>query len=109
MGYSALLAHEFLDLEDVLSKKTQALAGMVQRSKHLVVFAGAGLSTASGIHDYASVAEGSLASSSSSVKTPFDAEPTLSHRVLAALSRTGKLKHLVQQNHDGLVPILLCG
>jgi len=39
------------------------------------------------------------------VKKPLsnlDAEPTLSHRVLTALSRAGYLKHWIQQNHDGL-------
>jgi hypothetical protein len=30
------------------------------------------------------------------------AQPTLSHRVMAAVHRAGHLKHWVQQNHDGL-------
>jgi hypothetical protein len=34
--------------------------------------------------------------------SPWEAQPTLAHRVLVGMHKAGKLKHWVQQNHDGL-------
>merc|ERR1719478_1672050 len=34
--------------------------------------------------------------------SPWEAQPTLAHRVLVGMYKAGQLKHWVQQNHDGL-------
>ena len=78
---------------------------MLKSSKHAVAYTGAGISTASGIDDYASKSKASIATGSRA-KRPrksfgLDAEPTFSHFVLAKLHEAGMLKHWVQQNHDG--------
>lgn len=104
-GYNSVAAHEFLDMEEVLQAKVKQLAAMVRRAKRLVVYAGAGLSTASGITDVASKANnrGVLAKLGPNiVVSPFDAEPNLGHRSIAALARAGLVWRFIQQNHDGL-------
>ena len=69
----------------------------------MAVFAGAGLSTAAGIADYASgsLGEDSLSASGQAVEW-FDLQPTFAHRALAAIHAAGHLKSVLSQNHDGL-------
>jgi NAD-dependent SIR2 family protein deacetylase len=81
----------------------KVLADLIRKSKRLAAYTGAGISTASGIDDYASSKEGNaLGGGGGKPKSFFDARPTLSHYVLADLHHQGHLKHWVQQNHDGL-------
>lgn len=107
-GYNSGLAHEYLDSDEVLRAKAVVLAGLVRRAKRLVVYAGAGLSTASGIMDYATRTgnDGVLAKDASVPKpqpqSPYTARPNLGHRVLAAMSSSGMIWRFIQQNHDGL-------
>jgi NAD-dependent SIR2 family protein deacetylase len=77
---------------------------MLLRSKNCVAYTGAGISTSSGISDYATKARDSIATSSTGgAKTsPWAARPTPAHRVLVGMHQRGILKHWVQQNHDGL-------
>eukprot|EP01012_Entosiphon_sulcatum_P010430 TRINITY_DN16095_c0_g1_i1.p1 TRINITY_DN16095_c0_g1~~TRINITY_DN16095_c0_g1_i1.p1 ORF type:complete len:214 (+),score=23.44 TRINITY_DN16095_c0_g1_i1:378-1019(+) len=67
----------------------------------MVVYTGAGISTAAGIGDYASKAKGSVAGKPRTINR-LEAQPTVGHHVLAALEKAGFLHHWVQQNHDGL-------
>jgi hypothetical protein len=69
----------------------------------MAIFAGAGLSTAAGIADYASqgLGEDSLAAAGKRVDS-FDLQPTFAHRALAALQHAGHVKMVLSQNHDGL-------
>ncbi|CAE7304548.1 Sirt6 [Symbiodinium sp. KB8] len=99
-GYKTMKAHEYLDEPAVLKAKVKLLADLIARSRNCVAYTGAGISTASGIKDYATKASSS--SSSSSAKSPWLAEPSYAHHVLVALWKSGNLKHWVQQNHDGL-------
>lgn len=103
-GYhSAMLAHEYKDEPLVLKGKAKLLADLIKQSNNCVVYSGAGISTSSGISDYATKAEDTKAAREKiKVKSPFDARPTPSHRVLAQMYTAGHLKHWVQQNHDGL-------
>lgn len=107
-GYISESASEYLDQPDVLAAKVSLLAELVRRSSNLVAYTGAGLSTSSGIGDYASRAKGTLAvhwdtPSSSKKAAPLSARPpTRAHRVLAALERAGAVQQWVNQNHDGL-------
>jgi NAD-dependent SIR2 family protein deacetylase len=108
-GYAHTKAHEYNDVPEVLRAKIALLATMIRASRHCLVYSGAGISTAAGIADYASVSmetKGARPDGQSGPKmlssSPMAAVPTLSHRVLVALYRAGMLKCWVQQNHDGL-------
>jgi NAD-dependent SIR2 family protein deacetylase len=115
-------ADEWADDEEVLAAKVrgaigrclwkrtlfalqvQRLAELIQRSPAVVAYTGAGISTAAGIGDYATKAANSVVTGGErpKLRSMLDAQPTLAHRVLAALHKAGRLHHWVQQNHDGL-------
>ena len=97
-------AHEYLDSDAVLRAKVALLASLVRRSKQLLAFTGAGISTSAGIDDYASKAKGAsvTAAGRAVVKDWKLAQPTSAHRVLAAMHSAGHLKHWITQNHDSL-------
>jgi len=106
---------------------TAALQALVDRSRRLAFFGGAGVSTESGIPDFRSGA-GLLAGEGAAGFPPEqvlseaffwrhteaffrwyrqhmlfpEARPNAAHRTLAALERCGKLRGLVTQNVDGL-------
>jgi NAD-dependent SIR2 family protein deacetylase len=102
-GYQTKKAHEYLDTPEVLSAKIKLLADLIRKSNHCVAYTGAGISTASGIGDYATKAgKKSVIAGLQKDIHPFEAEPTLAHRVLTSLHFAGHLKYWVQQNHDGL-------
>lgn len=107
-GYNSVAAHEYLDVDEVLRKKVRILAGLIRKAKRFVIYAGAGLSTASGIGDYAtrSGAAGVLnqeaGAERSKPASPYSAKPNLGHRVIAALAKQGLVWRFIQQNHDGL-------
>ncbi|KAH6778612.1 sirtuin 1 [Perilla frutescens var. frutescens] len=98
---------EFFDPSHVLQEKVERLAMMIQKSKHLVVFTGAGISTSCGIPDFRgpkgiwtlqrqgkALPEASL---------PFHrATPSSTHMALVELEKAGILKFLISQNVDGL-------
>ena len=94
-------ASEYLDDDHVLDAKLDIVVSLIQRSKQFVVYTGAGISTASGIGDYASKATNSIVMRETSVNR-LKAIPTLTHHALVALEKKNFLKHWVQQNHDGL-------
>mmetsp|Transcript_6302 Transcript_6302/g.9553 ORF Transcript_6302/g.9553 Transcript_6302/m.9553 type:complete len:553 (-) Transcript_6302:18-1676(-) len=103
--YSNVKAHEYLEDPMTLREKVKVLAEMIKMSEHFLAYTGAGISTASGIDDYASRGKDSVATGSRAKrpkKRGLEAEPTFSHFCLAALHKEGYLKSWVQQNHDGL-------
>lgn len=102
--YADVLAHEFHDEPGTLVEKVKMLARLLKEAKHHVVYSGAGISTSSGISDYASRALDKNSASSQPRPKPrgFDAEPTYAHYVLTALQRAGLVAHWVNQNHDCL-------
>jgi len=110
-GYTSMSAHEYSDNPVVLREKVKLLAAMIKRSKRCTAYTGAGISTASGIDDYASKSKASAATGTSAAKSGMrakkkkgglDASPTFAHFTLVELFRAGHLRHWVQQNHDGL-------
>ncbi|KAL1519829.1 hypothetical protein AB1Y20_023335 [Prymnesium parvum] len=107
-GYNTRSASEYHDVDAVLLEKVRHLARMIKSSKKTVVYAGAGLSTAAGISDYATSRrgqpdiEGQHEAKAKTYRSPMCAQPTLSHRVLVGLQRAGYLQRIIQQNHDGL-------
>ena len=108
-GYQTRRADEFLDSDETLRGKIAVLAQLVRRSQNLVLYTGAGISTASGVDDYATRAgsasltkAGGGGAQPARRVSPLRARPTVAHRVLAALHRAGHCKQWIQQNHDGL-------
>eukprot|EP00565_Helicotheca_tamesis_P006358 CAMPEP_0185728178 /NCGR_PEP_ID=MMETSP1171-20130828/3617_1 /TAXON_ID=374046 /ORGANISM="Helicotheca tamensis, Strain CCMP826" /LENGTH=399 /DNA_ID=CAMNT_0028396853 /DNA_START=206 /DNA_END=1405 /DNA_ORIENTATION=- len=107
-GYTSMKAHEYEDSPSTLQAKVAVLASLIRHAKHCSAYTGAGISTASGIDDYASKAKQSIATGSRAQhrkNKPIsrgDSAPTYSHFVLVAMYRAGLLSHWVQQNHDGL-------
>ncbi|KAJ0261603.1 NAD-dependent protein deacetylase SRT1 [Hirschfeldia incana] len=98
---------EFFDPSHVLQCKIEELAKMIQKSKHLVVFTGAGISTSCGIPDFRGPKgiwtlqrEGKDLPKAS---LPFHrAMPSMTHMALVELERAGILKFVISQNVDGL-------
>ncbi|XP_010252773.1 PREDICTED: NAD-dependent protein deacetylase SRT1 isoform X1 [Nelumbo nucifera] len=98
---------EIFDPPDLLQQKIEELAMLIKKSKHLVVFTGAGISTSCGIPDFRGpkgvwtlqregkgVPEASL---------PFHrAMPSVTHMALVELEKAGILKFLISQNVDSL-------
>eukprot|EP00727_Mastigamoeba_balamuthi_P001049 m51a1_g10941 hypothetical protein (1339) ;mRNA; f:178994-185324 len=95
-------SHEFCDSDAVLRAKVKVVADLMTKAKKCVAYCGAGLSTASGIADYATNPEHTISTATTRVNNPYDAKPTRAHGVLAALHRAGFVAECVQQNHDGL-------
>jgi len=103
-GYSTRKAHEYMDEDSVLLEKVKCLATMIRKSKKFLVYTGAGISTSSGIDDYASVATESTIKKKAFAKprSPLLAAPTFAHYAVTSLHNAGYVKRWVQQNHDGL-------
>ncbi|XP_039120334.1 NAD-dependent protein deacetylase SRT1 [Dioscorea cayenensis subsp. rotundata] len=98
---------ELFDPPHVLQQKIEELAIMIHKSKHLVAFTGAGISTSCGIPDFRGPKgiwtlqhEGKGLPESS---LPFHcAMPSLTHMALVELERAGILKFIISQNVDCL-------
>lgn len=129
-GYDSLDASEYLDTPSTLKAKVRTLARLVRQSKNCVIYSGAGLSTAAGIGDYASQAQGSLSGAAppprsamlneicsrggstnpvrpnseapSAFRSPLCTQPTTAHRVLVSMHAAGFVHRWINQNHDGL-------
>eukprot|EP01060_Flectonema_neradi_P026933 TRINITY_DN3657_c1_g2_i1.p1 TRINITY_DN3657_c1_g2~~TRINITY_DN3657_c1_g2_i1.p1 ORF type:complete len:289 (+),score=59.63 TRINITY_DN3657_c1_g2_i1:41-907(+) len=104
-GYSSEEASEYLDSKETLLSKVKVLAKLIKKSKDTVVYTGAGISTASGIGDYASKAKDSVAPhrrGTGGTINRLEVQPTYSHHAIAALEKKGLVRHWLQQNHDRL-------
>jgi len=102
---TGVLASEFADGPAVLERKAAALLRQWRAAERPLVYAGAGISTSSGIRDYASQAAGSKVQPAQAALTmPFirALQPTPAHRVLTAMEKRGLVWGWLQQNHDGL-------
>ncbi|XP_068631728.1 uncharacterized protein Sirt7 [Battus philenor] len=98
-------AREVEDSPRVLRAKCRRLARAVRDAKHLVVYTGAGISTAADIPDYRGphgvwtrLQRGETVGRVEVAR----AQPTFTHMALTALWASGALKFVVSQNCDGL-------
>jgi hypothetical protein len=98
-GYASRLAHEYEDTEEVLIEKVKLLARLVRESHNCLLYTGAGISTSSGINDYASK---KAPTDRPKLYSPYEAQPTLAHKALVAMHKAHYVHYWIQQNHDGL-------
>ncbi|XP_031407124.1 NAD-dependent protein deacetylase SRT1 isoform X2 [Punica granatum] len=98
---------EHFDPPRVLHQKIERLGMMLRKSKHLVVFTGAGISTSCGIPDFRgpkgiwTLQRDGKALPQASL--PFHrAMPGMTHMALVELEKAGILKFVISQNVDGL-------
>ena len=104
-GYATVSSSEYLDNENTLMKKVRIVADLMRAAQRPCLYTGAGMSTASGIGDYASEAAGEKSMVHRQRRVlPYSAQPTLSHRIFAQIGLSDDFQHLewIQQNHDGL-------
>ena len=118
------MKQEVFDPPEVLDEKIKTLADMISKSKHMIAFTGAGISTSAGIADYRSTEDTVMptgpgkweekgaedltfeqwANRKSKYKRTdtVKALPTYSHMALNTLLEKDRLKYIVSQNIDGL-------
>ncbi|XP_035694997.1 NAD-dependent protein deacetylase sirtuin-7-like [Branchiostoma floridae] len=96
---------EVEDPPELLYKKSCELSTAVLQARHLVVYTGAGISTAASIPDYRGPnGVWTMLQQGRPVETRSltDAQPTVTHMALARLHQEGYVKYVVSQNCDGL-------
>eukprot|EP00759_Apiculatamorpha_spiralis_P023803 PhF_6_TR27354/c0_g1_i1/m.40212/K11416/SIRT6, SIR2L6; mono-ADP-ribosyltransferase sirtuin 6 len=104
-AYTKIKSAEYLDSPEALDAKANVLIQMWTSAERPLIYAGAGISTSSGIWDYASNAKGSAVQPTKR-KLTMDfinsLKPTPAHRVITAMEKKGYVWGWLQQNHDGL-------
>ena len=88
-----------------LDERITTLAQLIYKSRYLVVFTGAGISTESGLRDFRGP-DGLWTRRDKGLSTPkqdfTDAEPNAGHNAITELQNLGKMEFLISQNVDNL-------
>ncbi|CAF0738812.1 unnamed protein product [Brachionus calyciflorus] len=97
---------EIADSNELVSKKCDTLYELIQKSNHIVVITGAGLSTSCGIPDFRGP-KGVWTLEKKGLKPDLsiafdDATPSFAHYALNELCKIGKIQFVISQNIDGL-------
>jgi len=93
--YTDIDATEFCEASDgVMRAKIQVIAELVKKAKNMILFTGAGISTNSGIRDYATKARDSRTKFTKSLSRQRGGgpSPTIAHRVLTQMFKAGYVK-----------------
>ncbi len=90
-----------------LDRKARQLADLIRKSKHFIVFTGAGVSTSAGIPDFRGpdgqwTLQAQGRQRTTATVTTLQAIPTATHMALVELQNRGLMTYLVSQNCDGL-------
>ncbi|KAE8575995.1 hypothetical protein XENTR_v10004011 [Xenopus tropicalis] len=96
---------EVLDDTDLLREKVLQLAGAFRAAEHVVIYTGAGISTAAAIPDYRGPSGvWTLLNKGRTVNAGdlSEAQPTFTHMCIVRLHSAGLVQHIVSQNCDGL-------
>uniref|UniRef100_A0A8D2J499 NAD-dependent protein deacetylase sirtuin-7 n=1 Tax=Varanus komodoensis TaxID=61221 RepID=A0A8D2J499_VARKO len=96
---------EVCDEPEELKKKVTKLSAVVRAAKHLIIYTGAGISTAASIPDYRGPnGVWTMLQKGRSIRAAdlSEAEPTLTHMSIACLHKHKLVQHVVSQNCDGL-------
>ncbi|KAK0667952.1 putative mono-ADP-ribosyltransferase sirtuin [Cercophora samala] len=98
---------ERFEAPEVIELKAKTIADLIKRSKHFIVFTGAGISTSAGIPDFRGpdgvwTLRKQKRDAPSKATSTLQAIPTPTHMALVELQNRGLLKYLVSQNCDGL-------
>lgn len=106
-----ILRQRLLEVEEScesIEAKTEILAKLIQESRHVVIYTGAGISTSASIPDYRgpnglwTQIKRTGTFSITKVLDLSNAEPTYTHMAIKELCRRRIVKHVVSQNCDGL-------
>lgn len=102
-------AAELLDDEASLQPKLETLASWWSNASHVVVYTGAGISTAAGLPDYRGPQGvwtrklcGEVVDDSMNMFQPGNLDPTAGHHVIARLHNAGRVASVITTNCDSL-------
>lgn len=98
---------EYFESTEKLEKKAKELASLIEKSKHLLIFTGAGISTSTGIPDFRGPnGVWTCAKEQKEISGPItsciEAIPSYTHMSIVELVEKGYCKYVVSQNCDGL-------